>query len=308
MKDPDVKGFEISGQDSTDDEVIRKVIDAQARIEALRRENRALKKDRDELLSEYTDFRNARPVKPFQPVRKQRVKEDRLRMSFGDMHGMRMERPAVDALLNDIRRLQPDEIVMLGDMLECGGWLAKHHTIGYVARCDYSYQEDIKAGNWFLDEVQKAAPGAVLYWFEGNHDDRVEKWIVDETLSNQRDADFLTKPYGWLQLGKMYYTHELTGGKTAAMRAVAKTAANVTFGHTHQCAMAAMTLPMQGIVKAFNPGCLCELQPMWRHSDPTNWNHGYNLEVIAKSDNFQHIHVPIQDGESLGCALLDRRS
>jgi hypothetical protein len=46
---------------------------------------------------------------------------------------------------------------------------------------------------------------------------------------------------------------------------------------------------------------------MWRHSQPTNWSHGYSIEVIAKSDNFQHIHVPIWKGESLGCALLDRK-
>jgi len=62
-----------------------------------------------------------------------------------------------------------------------------------------------------------------------------------------------------------------------------------------------------GIVKAFTPGCLCEKQPMWRHSHPSNWNHGYAIDVVAPSGNFQHIQVPIWEGESLGCAMLDRK-
>jgi hypothetical protein len=68
-----------------------------------------------------------------------------------------------------------------------------------------------------------------------------------------------------------------------------------------------LNLVAVGISKAFFPGCLCELQPMWRHSDPSNWTHGYCIDVVAKSGNFQHIQVPIWNGESLGCSLLDRK-
>jgi hypothetical protein len=79
-----------------------------------------------------------------------------------------------------VKVLDPDEIVLGGDIVECGGWLAKHQPIGYVAYCDYSYQEDIGAANWFLDELQKAAPRAEIHYIEGNHEDRVERWIVED--------------------------------------------------------------------------------------------------------------------------------
>jgi len=319
----------------TDSQVITKVIDAQATIKKLRDENSALRQDREDLLREHEDLRLVRPIVPFAAKPRRKVSGDKIRVSFGDMHGMRMDRAAVNALLGDIYRLNPDEVVMGGDMLECGGWLAKHHALGYVAQCDYSYQDDIAAANWFLDELQKAAPNAKAYYIFGNHEDRMEKWIVDETLGHQRDSQFLRDlvapdvllrlkereitiirssdktepglPYGWLKLGKMFYAHDVAGGKQAATKALAMTAGNVTCFHNHQESSSTLELVSVGIVKAFTPGCLCEKQPMWRHSHPSNWNHGYAIDVVATSGNFQHIQVPIWEGESLGCAMLDRK-
>jgi hypothetical protein len=45
---------------------------------------------------------------------------------------------------------------------------------------------------------------------------------------------------------------------------------------------------------------------MWRHSDPTNWNQGYDIDFITASGNFQRIHVPIWRGESLAGAMVER--
>lgn len=329
------EGFDLGTVPISADSAMQKVIDAQARAKALQRENAALRKDRDDLLSEHTDFINRQRVAPTATKRRKApTKQDKVRVSFGDMHGLGMDRPAVDALLDDMRRLDPDEIIIGGDMLECGGWLAKHQPIGFVASCGYTYQDDIEATNWFLDELAKAAPKATAVYLEGNHEDRVERWIVDQTMANKRDGAFLMSfvspqvrlrlaergieyvrrsdvkmrglPPGWIKLGKMFYTHELSSGKTAAAKAVSITAGNVTFFHTHQVSSATVVLPAVGVVKGFCPGCLCLSQPLWHHSLPTNWSLGYNIEIIAKSENFQHIHVPIWDGESLGCSLLDR--
>jgi len=328
-------GLNLGGRPVSSDDTIRKVIDLQATIEKLRKENGALRRDRDDLLQEHETMRSARPITPFAVKRVSKAGKDIIRVSFGDMHGMRMDRPAVEALLADIKRLAPDEIVLGGDMIEGGGFFAQHHVLGYVANCDYTYQEDIAATNWFLDELQKVAPNAKVYYLEGNHEDRIERWVVDETMGHARDAEFLLGlfgpqvllrlhergityirrsektdpklPYGWLKLGKMFYAHEVSGGKNAASKALAMTAGNVTVFHTHQESSATLELVSVGIIKAFCPGCLCEKQPMWRHSNPTNWNHGYAIDVVAPSGNFQHIQVPIWEGESLGCAMLDRK-
>lgn len=313
----------------------RKALDAKAEADGLRGDLRALRKDRDAVLSEYTDFRKARPVPAARAAaRPVQAKADKVRVSCGDLHGMMMDQNAVAAFLRDLRVLDPDEVVMLGDMLECGGFLAKHHAIGFVALTDYSYQEDVKATNWFLDEVQKAAPRAVIHALSGNHSDRIERWCVDQAMANKRDSQFLLDalgpqavlrldergikwyrrseiyheglPRGWLRLGKMCYVHELGASKNAARDAVTRAAANVTFGHTHRADEATVVFPGVGIVKAFNHGCLSQIQPIWKHSDPTSWSQGYGIEIIAKSGNFQHIHVPIWRGESLAGVMINR--
>ena len=113
-------------------------------------------------------------------------------------------------------------------------------------------------------------------------------------------------PPGWIKLGKMFYVHELGAGKNAAREAAIKTAGNVTYFHAHREDEATVVFPGVGIVKAFCPGCLCDRQPMWRHSDPTSWSHGYAVDIIASSGNFQRIHVPIWDGESLAGTMVNR--
>ena len=328
-----MKTHELAGKTISGDDAIRKVIDAKAEAEKLRREVSALKKDRDDLLAEYTDMRLARPV-PTVKAKARKVGGDRIRVSFGDVHGMLMDKEAVAAFLADLKLLDPDEVVIGGDILECGGWLAKHQPLGFISSCDYTYQEDVAAANWFLDEVQKAAPRAVIYYIEGNHEDRVERWIVDETMAHKRDAQFLYDafspetmlrlkergiqffrrsityvegaPRGWIKLGKMFFTHTLGKGKSAAAQAASKTAGNVTFFCTHREDTATIVFPSVGLVKAFNPGCLCSLQPVWMHSDPTSWSHGYAIDVVAASDNFQRLHVPIWRGESLAGAMIER--
>jgi hypothetical protein len=153
-------------------------------------------------------------------------------------------------------------------------------------------------------------------------------------MSHQRDSDFLRKafapqfllrlkergieyirrsevripglPPGWIKRGKMYFCHELTGGKTAATTAVMKVGGNVTFFHTHQTSSATLVLPAVGIITAFCPGCLCQRQPLWKHSDPSNWSQGYAIDIIAPDESFQHIDIPIWDGRSLANAMITR--
>jgi|GEM_PF-764656 len=329
--------IELPTEGATDDTAMEKVIAAQARANALQREVNALRKDRDGLLSEFTDLQQARPV-PTCPKKPICGVADKVRVYAGDLHGMRMDKECVAAFLSDIKTLDPDEIVLGGDMLECGGHLAKHQPIGYVALCDYTYQEDIRATNWFLDELQTAAPRARIIYLEGNHEQRVERWCVDQALANQRDAGFLRQAYGpatllrldergitfysqseihgdglnrgWVSLGNMMVVHNpfgiSGGGKNAASKAVGKTAGNVTYFHTHTWDQSPQVFPVIGLVAGFCPGCLCEMQPMWKHSDPSGWNQGYDIDFISARMNFQRIHVPFWHGESLAGSMIER--
>jgi len=327
------KGIKLSDHAVSGDAIIKKVIlSAAAQREAAGR-IKALERQCNELLDEFTAYRNARQV-PHAPARPRDVRAEKVRVIAGDLHGMRQDPAAVSAFLCDLKTLDPDEIVFLGDMLDCEGWLAKHHTIGFVSNCDYSYAEDVNACNDFLDRVQAVAPHAVIHWCDGNHESRIERAIVDLTLGHQLDSAMLTAlwgpdavlrlaergiaaykrdqiyveglPRGWIKLDKMCFTHELGRGKNAARDAVARSAVNVTFGHTHRSDSATIVFPGVGICKAFNPGCLCLMSPIYMHSDPTSWSQGYDVDFVAKSGNFQRLSVPIWRGESLAGAMMER--
>lgn len=322
MEELDLSGRRVSGDDA-----MREVIQAKAKLDALKKELAAVKRDRDDAYQEYRDLQSAKyPAPATKPQRKPGGK-DRVRVIVNDVHGSMMDRAAVLAFLGDLERWKPDEIVLNGDIVECGGFLAAHHTLSYVGQTTYSFQDDIAAGNWFLDEIQKAAPSAQIHFIEGNHEDRVERWVVDQTMRHQRDSEFLRGlvspeyllklkergiiyyrrsethvpglPPGWVKLGKVFFVHELGGSKNAARDSVTKTAGNVVYAHTHREDSASVVLPAVGLVKAWNPGCLCQMQPLWQHSKPTDWSHGYGVQVIASSGNFLHLNIPIVDGQSL---------
>lgn len=323
-----------TAQNVSSEDAIRRVIDAKAKLKEALDEVAALKKDREELLAEYSDMVNRRTVAMSPAEPRKHMAGDSIRVSCGDLHGMRADQDAASAFLSDLKMLDPDEIVLGGDILECGGWLAKHQPVGFIALSDYSYQEDVGAANSFIDAVQDAAPRAMIHYIEGNHEERVERWIVDEVMSNKRDAQFMHDlvsprrllqldrrgiryysrsdvygeglPRGWLRLGKMCFTHELGKSQNAANDAVRKAGSNVTFFHTHRADTYTVVFPGVGLCAAFNPGCLCLMQPVWQNSDPTNWSQGYSIEYISKSGNFQQVNAKIWRGESLATSIIKR--
>lgn len=278
--------------------------------------------------------RIAKPVivSPTKP--RVRTKGDLVRVTFGDLHGMKMSKLAVAALLGDIKTLCPDEIVIGGDLADCGGFLAQHHTLGYVAETQYTYEEDIAVANSFLDSIQKAAPSAAIQMLEGNHENRVERWIITETLRNFRDSVYLRKLLGpqfllkltkrgiryfarneihgscrqpgFVKKGKCFFVHEISSAQNAAAEALRKAACNIVYFHTHRADGKIGFRPGVGNIGAWNPGCLCELRPMWQHTRPNDWTHGYGVQLVAPSGNFLHINVPIVDGQSLLVPLTTR--
>ena len=328
------KGTDLNNLRVTSDAVVTEVTAARAKLARVQKELTAVTKDRNELLIEYSDLQKAKyPVPPTKRA-SSKAPGDFVRVIANDVHGSMMDRPAVEAFLGDLKGWDPDEIVLNGDIIECGGFLAAHHTLGYIAQTAYSWQEDIAAGNWFLDEIQKAAPRAQIHFICGNHEQRVQRWIADQTMRHSRDAEFLHSmlspkvllrmderdiklydrsdypvdglPPGWIKLGKVFFVHELGGGKNAAAAAVGSTAGNVVYAHTHQSDVSTRVFPGVGLVTAWNPGCLCQRTPLWRNSNPTNWSHGYAVQFVAKSGEFIHLQIPIWEGASLVGSLHER--
>jgi len=267
----------------------------------------------------------AKPITPAKPTR--RGKEDIVRVIIPDTHGAKVDQAALAACLGDLKALDPDEVILLGDHVDCGGFLAQHHVMGYVAESSYTYEADIAATNAFLDAVQSAAPRAKVEYIEGNHERRIESWALTQTLRNSKDAEYLRRafapefllklaergiPYyrqgefydglplpGTIRKGKCYFFHGSSTSKQATTTTLNSFAGNVVFGHTHREQSSSARPVHAGQIKAWNPGCLCELQPLWQHTNPTSWTHGFAVQLAARSGEFLHLNIPIIGGKSL---------
>ena len=263
-----------------------------------------------------------------------------LRIVIPDTHGCYIDQAAAAAMLEDIKMLKPESIIMLGDHLDCGGFLAEKHTWGYVAEADYNFEDDCNATNQFLDKLQEVAPQATIEYLEGNHERRIEKWIVTDSLKSgkgsKRDAALIAKHFstsvvlhlekrnipiykqgewydgcqvpGTIFRDNCYFTHGQYTNKSAAASHLAKYNANIWFGHTHRMDMATKRTVASGPIGAWNPGCLCILQPYWQHQNLTDWINGYGVQLVQRGLGHLNLQIPIVNSVSYLSPLITRGS
>lgn len=286
----------------------------------------------DEQSDLIADFHASRFDIPKQEIVKYQGKGSYVRVAFGDTHGSSIDKAAWAAFIADIQILNPREVVHLGDIVECGGWLAAHHTTNYVAQTDYTYADDIIAANVMTDQLQSACPKADIHYIEGNHDARIATWCITMAQKKRADVNFLIDKLGprsllnidsrgikwWsrgdvhkgsvvggtLKLGKCFFTHPQSSSKHHAATTAAKFGHNVVYGHTHR----ADFYPGGDIEgrewAAWSPGCLCKLRKYWHHTEPFKHNHGYHVQLVKSDGTFLGINVPIINGKSYLSGLL----
>jgi hypothetical protein len=316
----------------------QQLVTAKATINRLKRELAAERLARESIEQTLQNIRDSR-VKLNLTKRSRSTKGGvTLRVIIPDSHGCYIDQKAAAAMLADIRMLKPESIIMLGDHLDCGGFLAEKHTWGYVAEADYNFTDDCNATNQFLDELQKAAPQATIEYLEGNHERRIEKWIVTDSLKSgkghKNDASLIAKHFstsivlhlekrkislfkqgewyddcqvpGTIVRDNCYFTHGQYTNKSAAASHLAKYNANIWFGHTHRMDMATKRTVASGAIGAWNPGCLCLLQPYWQHQNLTDWINGYGVQLVQRGLGHLNLQIPIVNSVSYLSPLIMR--
>ncbi len=252
------------------------------------------------------------------------------RFIIPDSHGYYADEAAIRATVRDMKALnlgKGDEVVLLGDHVDCSGFLSTHGLPSAMQDCDYSYDKDIKAANRHLDAFTKAAPGATFHYIEGNHENRVERWAITHSMAKRVDAESIRREMspeyllrlkergiryyrsnerhqgigipGTIRLGKCFFTHGISAGKYAAERHLDAFAASVVFGHIHRKVAVIARKVSTGVIGAWSPGTLAILQQPYAKSTPTGHSHGYDFQLVANNGNFQHVQVTIDDGASM---------
>ena len=313
--------IQLSGQQESNDSVLeRKLRKSNSDNSRLREICEKQAEQLESLKKSKFSFRKQRPSKASKTF---------IRFIIPDSHGSLIDQKAAAAMFADMERMGGSvrEVVLLGDHLECGGFLAQHHVLGYVAQSEYTFADDVAATNAFLDEVQAKAPKAAIHYLEGNHEARLERWVVDQVVGHSKDKQLLHQAFctesvlglaerniqfyssggfyglrvpGAIKLGKCHFLHGSNHGASVARKMAGMFAGNVVFAHVHTQQAVTVRTVAAGEVGAWCPGCVCQLQPLWRHSSITDWSHGYALQIVNQATgDFLHVNVPIVDGVSL---------
>ena len=279
------------------------------------------------------------PVKPFKRNPPPRQAPDQVALIIPDsQHGFRRQggklipmhdRRCVDLAIQVCDFLKPDEVVLLGDMLDLAPWSTKYST---PPDLKYTTQPSLIELHWFLQALRSSGDHRITY-IEGNHESRIRKAITDRLeeavdlrpvgrdaehpllsipnlLSLDEIAVDYVEPYGsayWLfdDLVRIHHgnTVRTKGGQTVTAMLSSGTTSHEIVGHIHRREFASRRIPAEGKFKTINamsPGCFCRIDtevsmvPAYA-GKPVDWQHGMGI-VYKYGDKVSMHLIPIDDG------------
>jgi hypothetical protein len=216
------------------------------------------------------------------------------------------DRRACDVVLQLAREVQPEVILLLGDMLDLAEWSTKFPRPSDLRD---TTQISLAALHWWIAQMRIASPLSRIVYLEGNHEARIDRLLIEKAghaatlravgddlpaLSVRRllALDSLgveyVQPYGeWWYLGgdglTLGWTHgdKVRSGGGATVQAVVKEAHHsVGFGHIHRVEMAHRAVygrHGRRDVVAYSPGCLCDPEQTPGATHRKDWQQGVAL-------------------------------
>lgn len=194
-----------------------------------------------------------------------------------------------DALMTALRYLKKEKIetiVLNGDIIDSAA-LSTH--VRNIKPATYLYEVDLAKG--FLSNLRTEFPQARILFKEGNHEDRLNRWIHTyashfEGIVNlksllelsKKEIEFVESSQIIKHTGTwIVHGHEMkvSGGVNPARALLLKAFANTIMGHVHKTSASHGRNLNGDFIRAWTTGCLCKLQQAYMpHSHS---NHGFAI-------------------------------
>lgn len=245
-------------------------------------------------------------------------------LAWPDTHIPDQHDTAVSNLIDFAGEFQPDEIVLLGDLIDCPG--PSRWTKGTAEE----YQSDIQAECddcvGILTRLRNVYSGPVSY-IEGNHEARIRNYLrqyapalsqlrdirLDRLLSfGELEIDWKEQPYSlvgsdWLALHGDKPKVSAAFGGGSALRKTSRLNASVVQGHTHRLGIISDTCGYKssdGVFRhtltGFECGHLSDInKASYIPYGAANWQMGFGLiHYVPWSDKSQPEPVRVNDDGS----------
>lgn len=207
---------------------------------------------------------------------------------LSDMHIPFQDEETIKALFDCLVDTQPENIVLLGDILDC------YSISRFSKRPDRvrNLQDEINIFYHLMRDLKKELPNTDIHYVLGNHENRLEKLVLDnpglfglKALEPQRlfRLDDLGIYYHKtkVKLNNFIYYHGDVVRKDASYTAKAEyldhKMQDGVSGHTHRLGSYYSTYEQQPS-GWFENGCLCKIEPDYINDpDKANWQHGFTI-------------------------------
>lgn len=208
---------------------------------------------------------------------------------------------ALSACFSEFKKREVDGIYLNGDILD----MEKISRFGKIPDGRY-LKDEIEVGISFVKALRRMFPSIKIYWKDGNHEARLERYIGEKCPE-------LTKMYGleirtMLKLddfgieyipenvvskfGKLWICHgnELnmgSGSVNVARQVRLKTGVNTMVGHWHRSSFDQSRNLADETHAAWALGCLCYIKPKYMGA-LSNWNQGAaTVEILNEKGEFR---------------------
>lgn len=213
---------------------------------------------------------------------------------IGDLHIPYEDKHCVQLVLNFISWFHPHFVFIVGDCIDM------YQLSVFDKQPDRALQigDDIKETRAFLSQLRAVAPRAEIIYFEGNHEDRLRKFLwkhpeiakIEEIQlpSLLHLADFNIKLVGGLE-DYDYHNFQIEHGgiirKHSAYTAKGQMEARGTSGisgHSHRMGSHFKT-NRGGDFVWYENGCLCDRNPEYvKHPD---WQNGFTVGYFKRGNS-----------------------
>lgn len=200
---------------------------------------------------------------------------------------------------------QPDVIVLGGDIVDLdivSDKSKRRHVEGKRLVKDLNYAKQK------LIVLRNLCPEAIIYALQGNHDERIERYIDDHPevegileVENMLGLDELGIYWvpSWrvgeiLTIGKANIIHGQYECKHHACKTVDEYGVNMFYGHCHDVQAHSKVLHGDdSTLIAQSCGCLCRYDMPYLKGRPTKWQQAFLNMFVRKNGTFNHQVVNI---------------
>ena len=217
------------------------------------------------------------------------TKEGRDVLVIPDLHCPYEDKRSLGAVEQVMKEYRWDEIIQIGDFMDLD--CISDHNKGKLKTIEgKTIQKDFDQGNAILDRWQKLAPKTKITILEGNHDERMLRYIdanpqLAGVVEVPKLLNLAKRGINWVpswsegkvyRIGNAYFTHGLYTNQYHAAKMVQRFGVNIFYGHLHdtQC----FPLVMRGEDKTIvgqSLGCICRYDQKYMRNAPSNWQQAF---------------------------------